>query len=206
MPPCTLSRQYRMPVSDARQYRMPSHGHRASRTRARNVARVVVCSPSEARDELFVLGGGLRAGSDDKLPEEVVVVLSIPPVYYLLESGSITPTAVKRLQQASVRYLCCRPRVHVLAPSRLDASRLACGAWAAAGSSARQASGHDPQAGRAPTSRTQHLQTKRTHSRRTGSSARHASTDARRPVQLGRPECDERYPVRWKEVLLPIAA
>ena len=32
-----------------------------------------------------------------------------------------------------------------------------------------------------------------------------ASTDARR-VQLGRAECDERYPVRWKEVLLPIAA
>ena len=185
MPPCTLSRQYRMPVSDARQYRMPSHGHRASRTRARNVARVVVCSPSEARDELFVLGGGLRAGSDDKLPEEVVVVLSIPPVYYVgFRERLNNPHRSERLQQASVRYLCCRPRGHVLAPSRLDASRLACGAWAAAGASARQASGHDPQAGRAPTSGT-HLQTGRTHSRRTKRSARHASM-----VQLGRAEYD----------------
>ena len=40
------------------------------------------------------------------------------------------------------------------------------------------------------------LQTGRTHSRRTGRSARHASTDAPKSVQLGRADCDECYPVR----------
>ena len=77
---------------------------------------------------------------------------------------SLFPVAGKvGVARAVVYCVGCAPSML----SMLLASRLVCdGAWAAVGSSSRQASGHEPQAGRAPTSGAD-LQAGRTHSRRT---------------------------------------
>ena len=57
--------------------------------------------------------------------------------------------AVFRLRVAVVLLRRPRAHVHALAPSRLDASRLACGGWTAAGSSSRQGQNHVACANRA---------------------------------------------------------